>query len=717
MLMRLPGRLAVHCGVLLLALLANAGATRGQEPICTDCHDAPRVASSIHSDLGCADCHTNVTRVPHGDPDQDAHTADALCAECHEPDAGFGTSVHAELGCQDCHGPGHAISAASGALCADCHADVAETLEHSVHAGTAECQSCHGDAHAILGRANLASPVSPVKQIQSCGQCHDAWPEVMDGYLTSVHARALLVAGLISAPACSDCHGSHRILPPSDADAATSHAKVPETCGSCHVLILKAWSEQSAHGRAWRQGEQGPVCTTCHVSHAITDPTAFPTRLAFPEHCGGCHDQWYLSFRDTFHGKSTELGFMASAICSDCHTPHRDLPADDPRSSVHPANLAATCGSCHGEVPAAFLSFDPHNDPSDPGGNLQIHYTWLFMTGLLLTVFGFFSIHDLLWLQRSLVGAARGEFAARGTDEGPHIRRFSAVHIRVHVVIIITFLLLAATGLPLKFHSAGWAQVLVNLFGGLDSARTLHRAAAVATFGYALFHLGYLVYRAVSGKAGSLLWGFASLVPQPRDIAHLLRNLRYFLYLGPRPAADRWTYWEKFDYLAVFWGVAIIGLSGLALWFPEFFSRFLPGWTLNAAYIIHSDEALLATGFIFIFHFLHTHLQPWSFPMDPVIFTGRIPLARFKEERPLEYQRLRERGQLDERLVDPPTRDELRRAYLFGFTALAIGIALATAIFWTILTHTDGQLIWRDDAIELLRDTLERVRAAASPRQ
>ena len=102
--------------------------------------------------------------------------------------------------------------------------------------------------------------------------------------------------------------------------------------------------------------------------------------------------------------------------------------------------------------------------------------------------------------------------------------------------------------------------------------------------------------------------------------------IKYFLYLGPRPKFDRFTYWEKFDYLAVFWGVAIIGVSGLVLWFPTLFTFFLPGWALNAAYVIHSDEALLATGFIFLFHFFHTHLRPEAFPLDPVIFVGCMPL-------------------------------------------------------------------------------------------
>ncbi len=110
---------------------------------------------------------------------------------------------------------------------------------------------------------------------------------------------------------------------------------------------------------------------------------------------------------------------------------------------------------------------------------------------------------------------------------------------------------------------------------------------------------------------------------------------------GPRPAYGRWTYWEKFDYFAVFWGVAVIGASGLMLWFPKVFSRVLPGWLINAAFIVHSDEALLAVGFIFVFHFFNTHLRPESFPMDPVIFTGVAPFKDYKQERPRAIEDLK----------------------------------------------------------------------------
>lgn len=177
------------------------------------------------------------------------------------------------------------------------------------------------------------------------------------------------------------------------------------------------------------------------------------------------------------------------------------------------------------------------------------------------------------------------------------------------------------------------------------------------------------------------------MMPQPKDIADVFANFRYFLYLGKQPEADRWNYIEKFDYLAVFWGVMIIGLSGLMLWLPMFFTSFLPGWTINAAYVVHSDEALLATGFIFVFHFFHTHLRPGSFPMDIVIFTGKMSLDRFKLERPLEYQRLVDNNELQSYLVDPPAPSERRRAYAWGTVFLTVGVLLAVGIIWALLTH------------------------------
>src|ERR1051326_1551149 len=164
------------------------------------------------------------------------------------------------------------------------------------------------------------------------------------------------------------------------------------------------------------------------------------------------------------------------------------------------------------------------------------------------------------------------------------------------------------------------------------------------------------------------------------DLREMLGSLRWFLGRGPRPEYGRWTYWEKFDYFAVFWGVAVIGLSGLLLWFPTFFTNFMPGWFLNLATIIHSDEALLAVGFIFTVHFFNTHFRPEKFPMDTVIFTGGIPLEEFKQDRPREYAAMIASGRLEEHLMPAPDPRDVRRWRAFGWVALSLGIGLVVLI-------------------------------------
>ena len=150
-------------------------------------------------------------------------------------------------------------------------------------------------------------------------------------------------------------------------------------------------------------------------------------------------------------------------------------------------------------------------------------------------------------------------------------------------------------------------------------------------------------------------FGPVSLVPNWQDLKDMIAMFRWFFGKAPRPVFDRWTYWEKFDYWAVFWGMAIIGGSGLILWFPAQFAAFLPGWVFNVATVVHGEEALLAVGFIFTIHFFNGHIRPEKFPMDLVIFTGRIPEHELKDERPGEYRRLVSDGRLESVETTPPT--------------------------------------------------------------
>ena len=269
---------------------------------------------------------------------------------------------------------------------------------------------------------------------------------------------------------------------------------------------------------------------------------------------------------------------------------------------------------------------------------------------------------------------------------GPYLWRFTPLDRTLHALVIVSFFGLVITGIPLRFSYAPWAAVLVRLVGGVQAAGYIHRLCAIITFGYFFTHLGYVTYRLVrTTDKKDILWGPNSLVPQPKDFRDLFQMFKWFLGRGPRPQFDRYSYMEKFDYLAVFWGVAIIGASGLMLWFPEFFATFLPGWAFNVATIVHGDEALLALSFIFTIHFFNVHLRPEKFPIDVVIFTGRATADYMKEEHPLEYERVRQAGKLEALVAPPASRAAYLWSVVLGFASLGLGVALVILVLWALL--------------------------------
>jgi cytochrome b subunit of formate dehydrogenase len=214
------------------------------------------------------------------------------------------------------------------------------------------------------------------------------------------------------------------------------------------------------------------------------------------------------------------------------------------------------------------------------------------------------------------------------------------------------------------------------LLGGYRVTGVLHRMAATTMLLVFSTHLVRLAHRLLVKKDYGMLWGPRSLVPQPVDLIQLIQHFRWFVGLGPRPHFDRYSYWEKFDYWAVFWGMIVIGFSGYAMWFAPFFAHFLPGWALNAVLVIHSEEGLLAILFIFSIHFVNTHLRPDSFPMDMVVFTGVESEEEFAHKRPLEYERLKREGKLEARLGEAPQTWLINFSRVVGTIAIAIGLTL-----------------------------------------
>ena len=271
--------------------------------------------------------------------------------------------------------------------------------------------------------------------------------------------------------------------------------------------------------------------------------------------------------------------------------------------------------------------------------------------------------------------------------EKKEYQRFKSLNRVLHFTMILCFFTLAFTGLTLKFSYTDWAAILSHILGGFETAGYIHRFAAVIMVGTFITHL-IDVYRMKRKKYGSwkgLIFGADSMLFNKGDLKDLVASIKWFIGIGERPEYRRWTYWEKFDYFAVFWGIFVIGSTGLTLWFPEFLTRFLPGLVINVATIIHSDEALLATGFIFTVHFFNTHLRPEKFPMDIVIFTGRVPVQEYKLDRPGEYKRIMEKGELEENLVDPLPDFAIRGIKIFGWIALSMGFSIVVWIIYAMI--------------------------------
>ncbi len=267
-----------------------------------------------------------------------------------------------------------------------------------------------------------------------------------------------------------------------------------------------------------------------------------------------------------------------------------------------------------------------------------------------------------------------------------YYRRFTPAERVLHALLMLSFVGCALSGLPLIFSAKPWAATLARLLGGFEGAGLIHRLCAFVMIVVFVTHVVTVFTRAIGGgRVMSILWGPDSLVPQPQDIIDIYRNFKWFVGVGPQPKFDRWTYWEKFDYWAVFWGMFIIGGSGLLLWFPVFFSRILPGWMFNIAALVHGEEALLAVGFIFTFHFFNGHLRPQKFPMDTVVFTGRISEHELKEERLVEYERMVRDGSLASRETSPPSAEAKWFGWVVGGLALVLGIVAIVLIVYSVL--------------------------------
>ncbi len=624
------------------------------------------LAASPHADLRCIDCHEDSAQLPHA-----AKLNRATCA----------SACHTEAWAKYAEGS---------------HRDAYEL--HDERAPT--CTSCHG-GHDMRAVDDRSAPQHRLNSLYLCGDCHAehgpseegvASAEKVASYLGSAHAKALTGAGLLWAATCADCHDAHGVHKADDPRSTVYRDNIPQTCGQCHEGISEVY-DRSIHGRLLAEGdERGPVCTDCHTAHSITRASSPDFLLDIIGECGECHDSHeangdgnadrrgtsYETYGKSYHGQVSKLGSMRAARCSDCHGAHDILPLDDPASMVSEQNLIATCSQagCHPGANANFVKFDPHADYKDRKNYPVLYGVWWYFIIVMSSVFTFFGLHTLLWFLRSMVHRFRHGPAPKHAHAATAIRRFTALNRVNHALVVITFFGLTATGIPLVFSTQPWAGVLAGCFGGIEAAGLFHRVfAAMLILNFVLHFIG-LGRAFLRRKCSWFEWTFGpgSLVPRWKDVTDCVGMFRWFAGHARLPRFDRWTYWEKFDYWAEVFGSMIIGGTGLLLWFPEIASKIVPGWAFNIAMIVHGYEALLAIGFIFTIHFFNAHVRPGTFPVDEVIFTGSVPEEELKHQRPEEYRRLVESGQLESMRVPAPP--PARRPVHIVVAVISVGVGL-----------------------------------------
>jgi cytochrome b subunit of formate dehydrogenase len=601
--------------------------------------------------------------------------ASAACLTCHDGSKAL-KSLPAEGSKPR---PLHAVVPAAQASgvhaqlqCSDCHKDVADnqTPHRKTGAAPPDCLGCH---------QSIRDPAKPGLAVVL---------DQAERYKQSVHSKPNPDDPRQANATCANCHDSHAFARPAPGTPqhAAARLAIPQACGTCHEEHLEEYAG-SVHGQAVidKHDPKGAICSDCHRPHGVDKTSTPAAKLGAVQACATCHKDNAASFADTYHGQITTLGYTSAAMCFSCHGSHDIRGPEDPKSKVHADNRLKTCQSCHKEASINFASFQPHGHANDFDRYPQIWLATKFMVGLLVGTFAFFWLHLLLWLYREsrdrLQGKTRPHVKIEGIPPGKQVRRFGPWWRLGHLLFAVSLMLLTLTGMSLMYAETAWAPVVMKLLGGPKVAGIVHRVNAVIFTGVFVVHLVYIAVH-IGRRWKTFKWfGPDSLIPSLQDLKDVIAMFKWFFGRGPRPVFDRWTYWEKFDYWAPFWGVAIVGVSGFLMWFPHITSKFLPGWVFNVAAITHGEEAFLAAVFLFTVHFFNNHFRPNKFPFDPVMFTGSMPVEHFAREHTVQYRRMVDSGELHKHLVDAPSRPFTIASYLLGAVLIVFGFVLLGLIF------------------------------------
>ncbi len=616
--------------VLILPFIFSAGILAQDaegEPItsedCVGCHEESShgtdfredLSHSIHREFECLDCHIDKDTAPHDE------------------------SSNFVVGCEGCR---------------NCHEDASQQyLAHGrAEIGTCDdmpqCTDCHGD-HDILPSSVKLSKTHPVNLPATCGKCHEnlditkKYDILIDNpiaiYEASVHGMAAK-GGVYVAATCNDCHSTggtaHKILAPGHADSSINHFNIPDTCGKCHRGVESDFME-GIHGKLVARGEtDAPVCTNCHGEHGIISPDdplspVSSVRLA-EETCSPCHESTVLNtkyglrsgrlatFIDSYHGLKSKAGDTHVANCASCHGVHRILPSSNPLSTVHPKNLQETCGDCHPGISEKMAAMPIHGVTGEGLRTPLADLVEKLYIIAIVVIIGLMVLHWLIDLGRHI---------KMMMDRRPQVRRMRYNEIWQHTFLMISFTVLVVSGFALTYDQSFLASVFFGWAGGFQMRGQVHRFAAVF---FSITVIWHILYLTTSRRGREFL---KDMLPLPKDFIQFWQRILYCI--GRRaesPRFHRFSYVEKAEYWALVWGTAVMVVTGLLLWFDNWFIGFLPKGFLDVALVIHFWEAWLASLAILVWHFYSTVFSPVVYPMNPSWLTGLMPEDMYRHEHP-----------------------------------------------------------------------------------
>jgi len=639
--------------------------TGKQKPGCVSCHGKHYIKSpekiKNKTKTYCNKCHNNVLFNFSENYHSLKQISKKVCGDCHEADLIEDTlkvSVHNNLICSDCHRfealnrekHQEGVNYVQLAKCSTCHKKEFLLHKKSIHGvsltegieDAAKCWNCHG-GHNILKVTNKKSPVYFDNIPATCIKCHGnkefqkRHKEIIANssikfYRESVHGK-LIATGNSKAANCISCHGVHDIKNIIQPGSKISPFNLPNTCGKCHPKETKEYKE-SIH---WLYVERGvklaPVCNDCHSEHSIENILGSKNRNKVMEiekaTCISCHSNKILSkrfglsgtqpnaYEDSYHGMAAARGDKRVALCTDCHGVHKILPKNNPASTVNIKNVKQTCSKCHRQATQVFSESYSHKAITAKGAYLEKIVTKIYCW-LIIIVIGGMIIHNLIIFIFELRKKARKEKAQ------PAVPRFSGSEIYQHLLLIISFSVLALTGFALKFPNS-WYSITLNNIGLIEPVRQIvHRVAAVILVLDAIYHVCYLF----TTKRGKYV--LKGILPKLEDFKDLLNNLKYYLHLKRTPPAfEQFDYAEKAEYWALVWGVIVMGFTGFILWFPTVVGNWAPPWLIHISELIHFYEAVLATLAIIVWHWFFVIFHPAQYPMSLTWLNGEQPINEY----------------------------------------------------------------------------------------